>query len=159
MKASEVTADIIGKRCKSIFTGLMVSGVIEDINITQYTAEVKVRFDEPHRWGDDIYDYDWSHARLSDDFGSLVHLEIIDDWYETIVVTFDEPIRGIDRMFVQDYGNWGVINLKEWIDNYDTSRFTQIGDRRAVITSEVNIEHIEEWLSKNTPIRTIEKQV
>ncbi len=75
------------------------------------------------------------------------------------MVTFDEPIRDIDRMFVQDYGNWGVVNLKEWIDNYDTSRFTQICDRRAVITSEVNIEHIEEWLRKNTPIRTIEKQV
>jgi hypothetical protein len=78
MKASEVNKSIIGKRCRSIFTAMMVTGVIEDINITRHTAEVKVRFDEPHRWGDDIYRYDWSHARLSDDFGSLHHLEIID---------------------------------------------------------------------------------
>jgi hypothetical protein len=159
MKSTEVNKEIIGKRCKSIFTGLMVSGIIEDINITEYTAEVKVRFDEPHRWGDDTYRYDWSHARLSDDFGSLHHLEIIDDGYNTTMVTFDEPIRSIDQMFVMDYKNWGVVNLKEWIDNYDTSRFTQISERRAVITSEVNIEHIEEWLRKNTSIRTIEKLV
>ncbi len=159
MKAKEVTAELIGKRCKSIFTGLMVSGIIEDINITTYTAEVKVRFDEPHRWGAETYHYDWSHARLSDDFGSLHHLEIIDDKYQTISVTFDKPIRDIDRMFAQGYRIWGVINLKEWIDNYDTSRFTQIGECRAVITSEINMECIEEWLRRNTPILTIEKMI
>ena len=159
MKANEVTAELIGKRCKSIFTGLMVSGVIEETNITEYTAEVKVRFDEPHRWGDDIYHYDWSHARLSDDWGSLQHLEIIDDGYNTIMVTFNEPIRGIDQMFVMDYKTWGVVNLKEWIDNYDTSRFTQISERRAIITSEINMECIEEWLRKNTSIHTIEKMI
>ena len=142
MKSNEVTAEIIGKRCKSIFTGLMVSGVIEDTNITEYTAEVKVRFDEPHRWGDDIYHYDWSHARLSDDFGSLLHLEIIDDKYQTIMVTFNESIRGIDRMFVQGYSIWGVVNLKEAVDGYESSRFTQISESRAVITSEYNMEHI-----------------
>ena len=59
MKTSEVNDSIIGKRCKSVFTGLMVTGTIESINITQYSAEVKVRFDEPHSWGNDIYEYDW----------------------------------------------------------------------------------------------------
>jgi hypothetical protein len=57
---------------------MMVTGIIEDIDITEYTAEVKVRFDEPVRWGDGIYNHTWAHARLSDDFGSLRHLEIID---------------------------------------------------------------------------------
>jgi hypothetical protein len=159
MKSTEVSKEIIGKRCKSIFTGMMVSGVIEDINITEYTAEVKVRFDEPHRWGADTYRHDWSHARLSDEFGSLHHLEIIDDGYKTMSVTFDKPIRDIDRMFVQGYRIWGVVNLKEMIDGYESSRFTQIGESRAIITSEYNMEHIEKWLRTNTPVHTIEKMI
>jgi hypothetical protein len=159
MKSTEVNKEIIGKRCKSIFTGMMVTGVIEDINITEYTAEVKVRFDEPHRWGADTYRHDWSHARLSDEFGSLHHLEIIDNGYKAISATFHEPIRDIDRMFVQDYKNWGVVNLKEWIDNYDTSRFTQISSRCAIITSEINMENIEEWLRRYTPVQFIDKAI
>lgn len=78
MKSTEVNDSIIGKRCKCIFTGLMVTGVIENINRAQYTAEVKVRFDEPHNWGGELYESDWSFARLHDEFGSLHHLEIID---------------------------------------------------------------------------------
>ena len=79
MKTTEVNESIIGKRCKCIFTGLMVTGIIEDINITRHTAEVKVRFDEPHQWGNYLYEYDWSFARLHDEFGSLQYLEIIDN--------------------------------------------------------------------------------
>jgi acyl dehydratase len=78
MKASEVNREIIGKRCRCIFTAMMVSGVIEDIDITLHTAEVKVRFDEPVQWGDDLFHSTWAHARLSDEFGSLHYLEIID---------------------------------------------------------------------------------
>jgi len=78
MKASEVNREIIGRRCRCVFTAMMVTGVIEDIAITKHTADVKVRFDEPQRWGDEIYRHDWSFARLSDDFGSLRYLEIID---------------------------------------------------------------------------------
>jgi len=58
MKAIEVNKEIIGKRCKSIFTGMMVAGTIEDIEIDKYTANVKVRFDEPHQWGECLYKYD-----------------------------------------------------------------------------------------------------
>ncbi|MDD3333838.1 MAG: hypothetical protein PHT65_11925 [Proteiniphilum sp.] len=59
-------------------------------------------------------------------------------------------------MFTNDYKNWQTVNLKEWIDNYESSRFTTIDERRAIITSEYNMEHIKEWLTKNTPIATIE---
>lgn len=156
MKASEVNRELIGKRCKCIFTGLMVTGTIEDIRITEYTAEVKVRYDEPHRWGDDTYKYGWSHARLSDEFGSLHHIEIIDDGYRTIRVCFSDSIREIDQRFAQDYKTWGVVNLKEWIDNYESSRFTQIGNRTAIITSEYNMENIKEWLLNNMPVVTHE---
>jgi hypothetical protein len=157
MKANEVNSEIIGKRCKCIFTGLMVTGTIEDIRITEYTAEVKVCFDEPHRWGDELYETQWAHARLHDDFGSLHHLEIIDDGYRTIRVCFSDSIRKIDGRFAQDYKNWGAVNLKEWIDSYESSRFTQIDGRTAIITSEYNMEHIEEWLQKNSITVSITK--
>jgi hypothetical protein len=156
MKTTEVNESIIGKRCKSIFTGLMVTGTIEAINITEYTVEVKVRFDEPHRWGNDTFEYDWSHARLHDEFGSLRHLEIIDEQYQTIKVTFSETIKEINRKFTSNYNTLGVVNLKEWIDNYESSRFTQIGEKTAIITSEYNMEYVKEWLSKNTSITAME---
>ena len=53
MKTNEVNDGIIGKRCKCVFTGLMVTGVIESINVNKYSAEVMVRFDEPHSWGNE----------------------------------------------------------------------------------------------------------
>lgn len=79
MKPEEVNDSITGKRCRCIFTGMMVTGVIEEITKDQHAVHVKVRFDEPHRWGDELYECDWSFARLSDGFGSLRYLEIIDD--------------------------------------------------------------------------------
>ena len=55
MKTTEVNKELIGKRCECIFTGLMVTGVIEDTEENEHTKEVKVRFDRPHQWGDDLY--------------------------------------------------------------------------------------------------------
>lgn len=156
MKPTEVTEELIGKRCKSIFTGMMVTGTIEEINITKYSAEVKVRFDEPQNWGGEVYEYDWSFGRFADDFGPLQHLEIIDDKYQSINITFPEPIGQIDKMFVRDYKHWGTVNLKEWIDCYESSRFTQIDERKAIITSEYNMENVKEWLAKNIPDATVE---
>ena len=156
MKTTEVNDSIIGKRCKSIFTGLMVTGTIEEINITEHAAEVKVRFDEPHQWGNDMFEYDWSHARLHDEFGSLQHLEVIDNKYEAIKVIFEQSIEKINRMFTSDYKTWQTVNLKEWCDNYESSRFTQIDEFTAIITSEYNMDCVTEWLTKNTPIKSIE---
>lgn len=62
-------------------------------------------------------------------------------------------------MFTCDYKNWGVVNLKEWIDNYERSRFTQITYDMAVITSEYNMEHVEEWLQKNMPILELKREI
>ena len=50
MKAKDVSEELIGKRCKCIFTGLMVTGTIEEIKVGEHTAEVRVRYDEPHQW-------------------------------------------------------------------------------------------------------------
>jgi len=159
MKTNEVNSEIIGKRCKCIFTGLMVTGTIEDIRITEYTAEVKVRFDESHRWGDELYETVWAHARLHDEFGSLHHLEIIDDGYRTIRVCFSDCIGEIDQRFAHNYKDWGAVNLKEWIDSYESSRFTKITHDTAIITSEYNMVHIEEWLQHNLRTNSITKIV
>jgi len=148
MKTTEVNESIIGKRCKCIFTGLMVTGTIEDTNTNKFTAAVKVRFDEPHQWGNEEYKSDWSSARLCDEFGSLQYLEIIDDKYQTIKVTFSQTIREINKMFIQDYSSWQTVNLKEWIDSYELSRFTQIDEYTAIITSEYNMEFVIEWLKR-----------
>ena len=63
--------------------------------------------------------------------------------YETLIVIFAEPICALDNIFD---------DLKEWIDNYESSRFTQTDERMAVITSEYNMTHVKAWLERNTPI-------
>jgi hypothetical protein len=135
---------------------MMVTGVIEEITKDQHAVQVKVRFDKSHRWGNEFYEYNWSFARLSDGFGSLRHLEIIDDTYQAVRITFIKTIQEINRDFVRDYAKWQRGNLKEWIDNYKSSRFTQISGCSAIITSE-DIDHLKEWLQKKCPVKTIEK--
>ena len=70
--------------------------------------------------------------------------------YQTLIVTFAEPIRVLD-----DAEAWGVASLKEWIDGYESTRFTQIGDHTAVITSEYNAEPVQEWLQRHIPIASL----
>lgn len=149
MKAKEVNEELIGKRCKCVFSGLMVTGIIEDIKISEHTAEVFVHYDKPHQWGSGLYQTGWSFVRLHDDFGSLRHLEIIDENYKTIKVEFARSIEEIDKMFADGYKNWGAVNLKEWIDSYESTRFTQIDALTAIITSEYNMNYVKEWLSGN----------
>ena len=69
--------------------------------------------------------------------------------YETLLVTFGEGIGRLNTMF-DDPQVWGVATLKQWIDGYETTRFTEIDDRTAVITSEYNMDSVKEWLQKNT---------
>ncbi len=156
MKAKEATKEIIGKRCKCIFTGLMVTGVIVDLKISEHITEVKVRYDKPHSWGNQLYEEGWAFARLHDDFGSLRHLEIIDNTYKAIKVRFEKAIAEIDRMFAQKYKTWGSVNLKEWIDHYESSRFTQIANDTAIITCEYNMESLTKWLEEHISIAEIE---
>ena len=67
--------------------------------------------------------------------------------YETIIVTFAEPICMLDGFF-DDPEAWGVETLKEWVDSYESTRFTPIDEYRAVITSEYNTTSVREWLDK-----------
>ena len=71
--------------------------------------------------------------------------------YETLRITFEEPISKIDEMF-DDADYWGATSLKEWVESYESTRFTAIDDCTAIITSEYNMENVEEWLKKNIPI-------
>ena len=71
--------------------------------------------------------------------------------YQTLIVKFGKPIAVLDGIF-DDAETWGVSTLKEWIDNYESTRFTAIDRHTAVITSEYNMECVTEWLKRQTPI-------
>ena len=83
-------------------------------------------------------------GRTSVDFGDSC--EDVKPIYQTIVVQFDEPISKLNHYF--DEIDPSVRSLKQWIDSYESSRFTQVGSHVAVITSEYNMECIKEWLTK-----------
>lgn len=106
MKTTEVNKELIGRRCECISFGTMVTGVIEDITVTKYTAEVKVRYDEPQRWGNEILHSGWAHGDKDDESGSLKYLRLLPESvrpdYETLVVTFGEPIRTLERRIFDD---------------------------------------------------------
>ena len=74
--------------------------------------------------------------------------------YETIRVSFTDSIYIIDRMF--NVEEWGVSNLKEWIDSYETTRFAQIDSNTAIITSEYNMDFVKEWLKRYISIGNIQ---
>lgn len=76
---------------------------------------------------------------------------ITDGTYKTMIVKFREPITALDSIF-DDVQAWGVATLKEWIDCYESSRFTQTDSHTAVITSEYNMECVKEWLCRQTAI-------
>lgn len=67
-----------------------------------------------------------------------------------MIVTFVEPIRTLDGFF-ENFEAWGVASLKDWIDSYESTRFTPIDEYRAVITSEYNMTSVREWLEKYMP--------
>ena len=50
--------------------------------------------------------------------------------YKTLVVRFNSPIAVIDEVF-NDAAFFGVGNLKEWIDDYESTRFTAIDKRQS----------------------------
>ena len=78
MKTTEINQSIVGKRCECMFTGIMVKGTITEIKDCKYSVNVKVVFDSPQQWGDDMYEYDWTWGRKSDEFGPLKYLKLIE---------------------------------------------------------------------------------
>ena len=76
--------------------------------------------------------------------------------YKTIIVTFKESIEELNGIFDTPQA-WGASTLKEWIDTYESSRLTQVGENTAVITSEYNMPFVVEWLQRHTTM-TIQKE-
>jgi sulfatase maturation enzyme AslB (radical SAM superfamily) len=75
--------------------------------------------------------------------------------YETVKVLFPDNIGNIDKMF-DDAEKWGVSTLKGWIESYETTRFTQIGEFTAVITSDYNMDFVREWIKRHIPRTNIQ---
>ena len=80
--------------------------------------------------------------------------QIMSETYQTLIVKFNEPIIALDGMF-DDAEAWGVSTLKEWIDDYESTRFTAIDEQTAVITSEYNMECVREWLEHHATFEVI----
>lgn len=76
--------------------------------------------------------------------------------YQTLIVKFREPITVLDGIF-DNAEAWGVSTLKEWVDCYESTRFTAIDSHTAVITSNYNIECVAQWLKRQTPIAEIQE--
>lgn len=76
--------------------------------------------------------------------------------YSTVIITFGKPIKELNEIFDAPQ-TWGASTLKDWIDGYESSRFTKIGDDTAVITSEYNMTNVIGWLQRYTPI-TIQRE-
>ena len=71
--------------------------------------------------------------------------------YDTLIVTFSDPIKVLDNMFA-DADAWGTDSFKGWVEDYESTRFTQIDGHTAVITSEYNMPCVKEWLTRCTAI-------
>lgn len=80
----------------------------------------KVRFDHPHQWGDDLYNDVWAWGRKIDEFGTLHHLQLLEDKpdFQIMTVVFGEPISRIDRSVFADVDTWGVCSLQGWVNSY-----------------------------------------
>ena len=68
--------------------------------------------------------------------------------YETLRIKFNKPLAEIDKEFEEEKEMFGVESLKEFIDGYESSRFTQISETEAIITSEYNMNHIVDWIER-----------
>lgn len=66
-----------------------------------------------------------------------------------------KPIHDVNKMF-DEAEHWGVTNLKGWVESHESSRFTQIDERSAIITAESNMQYIKEWFMQNLRMDSIE---
>ena len=85
MNVNEVNDDLIGKRCKCLFLGKMVTGTIVKIKRNKHCVQVKVRFDVTQYFDQERYTSEWVIGWF-DGFksGKLKHLELINIQYKNI---------------------------------------------------------------------------
>ena len=156
MKIADVNKDLIGRRCEYNYAGQRITAVITRVHETRYSVEVKMRYDKPQRRGDDIDTSGWVIGYKAAGKDAQADLRLLPEpAYQTLIVTFVEPINTLEGGIFDDPQAWGAATLKEWIDGYESTRFTPIGKCKAVITSEYNMESVREWLEKHTDIETL----
>lgn len=68
--------------------------------------------------------------------------------YDTLHITFNKPLTEIEKEFEEEKDIFGVESLKEFIDGYESSRFTQISETEAIIVFENKMNHLFEWIEK-----------
>ena len=89
---------------------------------------VKVRFDRPHQWDDDLYNDVWAWGLKIDEFGTLRHLQLLEDKpdIQTMTVVVGEPTSQIERSVFEDVATWGVCSLQGWVNSYESARVAYI---------------------------------
>ena len=117
----------------------------------------KSPFRPPAPVGDDLYNDVWAWGRKIDEFGTLHHLQLLEDKpdFQIMTVVFGEPISRIDRSVFEDVDTWGVCSLQGWVNSYESVRFVAIDDHTATITGEYNMEQVKVWLEKYTSIKSL----
>lgn len=55
MEVSDININIIGNKCQFYMLGELTSGVVTSIE----GSSIKITFDYPIRWGDDVFYYSW----------------------------------------------------------------------------------------------------
>lgn len=78
MKKSEITPDLIGKKCKCICFSNIITGTITKVICLENYTGVHITYNNPQKWGNDIYLHGFAQT---DNFGNdsnLKYLEIID---------------------------------------------------------------------------------
>ena len=103
-----------------------------------------------------MYQYDYRDTTTGELFSCVKPTLDECRGYETLIVTFSDPIKVLDNMFA-DADAWGTDSLKGWVEDYESTRFTQINGHTAVITSEYNMPCVKEWLTRCTAIADIKE--
>lgn len=77
MEVTEVNQNMIGKRVSCVFTGLRTTGVVVSIVDDKYSKGLRIKFDNPVQWGDDLYEEYESTSRKFDGWGNLSDTQLI----------------------------------------------------------------------------------
>lgn len=71
--------------------------------------------------------------------------------YRTVLVAFARSLIAESIAVFTNPDDWGTTSLKEWIEGYETVRFTPIDKQKAIITGERNLAFVEMWIEKHCP--------
>lgn len=79
MKVEELVQGLVGKQCKCLFTGLMVSGRITEVITSETLIEVQVVFDTPCICQGILYEHTWLRVILPEGIEEINFLSLDDE--------------------------------------------------------------------------------